>query len=73
MDSATNDSAVLSFDHPADTWPWHYIATQTLTLRADSLDLALSVENRDSTPMPAGLGWHPYFHKGQGAQLKARV
>jgi aldose 1-epimerase len=77
VDSAARDSAVLSFEHPADSWPWHYIATQTLTLHADSLDLVLAVENRDSTPMPAGLGWHPYFHKGQhegqGAQLKAHV
>jgi aldose 1-epimerase len=23
--------------------------------------------------MPAGLGWHPYFHKGPGARLQARV
>jgi aldose 1-epimerase len=73
VESATKDSAALSFEHPADSWPWHYLATQTLTLRADSLDLVLAVENRDSTPMPAGLGWHPYFHRGQGARLKARV
>ena len=73
VEAATNDCAVLSFEHAADSWPWHYTATQTLTLRADSLDLLLSVANRDSMPMPAGLGWHPYFHKGQGAQLKARV
>ena len=73
VESAARDSAVLSYEHPADSWPWRYLATQTLTLCADSLDLALAVENRDSTPMPAGLGWHPYLHKGQGAQLKARV
>lgn len=73
IESAAKDSAVLSYEHSPDTWPWHYTATQSLTVRADSLDLALSVENRDSTPMPAGLGWHPYFHKGPGAQLKAQV
>jgi aldose 1-epimerase len=73
VESASRDSAVLSYEHPADSWPWHYVATQTLTLRTDSLDLALAVENRDATPMPAGLGWHPYFRKEEGAQLKARV
>ncbi|MGH8296278.1 MAG: aldose 1-epimerase [Steroidobacteraceae bacterium] len=73
VESAARDSAVLSFEHPADSWPWHYAATQTLTLRADSLEVFLSVENRDSTPMPAGLGWHPYFHKGAGARLKAHL
>lgn len=73
VESAGRDSAVLSFEHPADSWPWHYIARQTVTLRADSLEVALSVENHDSTPMPAGLGWHPYFHKGPGALLRAHL
>ena len=71
VESAAADRAVLSFEHAADTWPWRYAITQTLTLRGDSLEVALSLENRDTTPMPAGLGWHPYFHKGPGAQLKA--
>jgi aldose 1-epimerase len=73
IDSVGEDRAVLSFEHPADTWPWHYSATQTLTLRDESLEVALSVENRDTTPMPAGLGWHPYFHKGPRTQLKAHL
>ncbi|HEV2271388.1 MAG TPA: aldose 1-epimerase [Steroidobacteraceae bacterium] len=73
VESAARDHAVLSFEHPADSWPWRYSVTQTLTLRGDSLEVALSLENRDATPMPAGLGWHPYFHKGQGAALKAHL
>jgi aldose 1-epimerase len=73
VESAARDSAVLSFEHSADGWPWRYIARQTVTLRADSLELALSVENHDSTPMPAGLGWHPYFHKTPGALLRAHL
>ena len=73
VESAARYHAVLSYEHAADSWPWHYTATQTLTLRADSLDVALSVENRDSTPMPAGLGWHPYFRKGPGVLLKAHL
>jgi aldose 1-epimerase len=71
--SAAADRVALTFEHSADSWPWHYTANQILTLRGDSLEVALSVENRDTTPMPAGLGWHPYFHKGPGAQLKAHV
>jgi len=73
VESAAREQVVLSFEHPPDSWPWRYFAMQTLTLRADGLDVALSVENQDSTPMPAGLGWHPYFHKGPGAQLQAHV
>lgn len=73
VESATRDSATLTFEHSADSWPWHYSVTQTLTLRGDSLEVALSLENRDATPMPAGLGWHPYFHKGPGAELKTHL
>ena len=73
VESMARDHAVLSFEHAADSWPWHYSATQSLTLRADSLEVALSLENRDSTSMPAGLGWHPYFHKGPLTQLKAHL
>ena len=73
VESLEREHVVLSFEHPADSWPWHYTASQILTLRGDSLEVTLSVENRDTTPMPVGLGWHPYFHKGRGAQLKAHV
>lgn len=73
VESAVRDQVVLSYEHPPDSWPWRYLARQSVTLRADSLEVALSVENRDSTPMPAGLGWHPYFHKGPGARLKAHL
>lgn len=73
VESTARDSAVFSFEHPADSWPWHYVARQTVTLRADSLEVAISVENHDSTPMPVGLGWHPYFHKGPGALLRAHL
>jgi aldose 1-epimerase len=73
VESAARDQAVLVFEHAADSWPWHYQVRQVLTLRSDSLEMALSLENRDSSPMPAGLGWHPYFHKGSGAQLKTHL
>lgn len=73
VESATGDRAVLSFEHPGDSWPWHYTVTQILLLRGDSLEVSLSIENQDTTPMPVGLGWHPYFHKSPGAQLKTHV
>ena len=73
VESATTDRAVLIFEHPADSWPWRYTVTQTLALRGDSLEVTLAIENQDATPMPVGLGWHPYFRKGPGAQLKTHV
>lgn len=73
VQTAARDRAALAYEHAPDSWPWRYAATQTLTLRAACLEVGLSVENRDSTPMPAGLGWHPYFHKGPDTVLAARV
>ncbi|MGA7540772.1 MAG: aldose 1-epimerase [Steroidobacteraceae bacterium] len=73
LESADRDRVSLSFEHPPDSWPWRYAASQTLTLRPDGLQVALAVTNRDSTAMPAGLGWHPYFPKGPGARLEADV
>ncbi|MES3151620.1 aldose 1-epimerase [Sphingomonas faeni] len=55
-------SAVLVHVHEGDErWPWAYRAEQHFTLEANGLRVSLSVENRDSKPMPAGLGFHPYF------------
>lgn len=73
VESVARDRAALSFEHAADSWPWRYAATQTLTLQGASLEVRLTLENRDTTPMPAGLGWHPYFHKGRGALLRAQL
>jgi aldose 1-epimerase len=55
-------SVTLRHEHPGDgDWPWAYAAEQEFRLAQDGLHLSLSVTNRDSRPMPAGLGFHPYF------------
>ncbi len=58
---ADGASARLVLDCPAGDWPWAFTAMQDFTLAPDGFDYALSVTNRDGTPMPAGLGIHPYF------------
>jgi aldose 1-epimerase len=57
-------SATLEFEHAGGDWPWAYRASQTFLLSAGALTLHLSLMNRASTAMPAGIGWHPYFPKG---------
>ena len=42
-------------------WPWRYSAHQTFEVDGDALHITLSVTNEDDTPMPAGLGWHPFL------------
>lgn len=62
---------VLQLDSPAQPeWPWHYQAYLAFTLDAGGLDVQLSLTNLTHAPMPAGLGWHPYFRWVAGARLR---
>ncbi|MBK3801039.1 aldose 1-epimerase [Azospirillum brasilense] len=73
VEDATASSARMVFRHRADAWPWRYRATQTVVLEEDGASLTLSLVNEDDTPMPAGIGLHPYFPKPPGTRLTARV
>lgn len=56
------DSAELHLVHSPDVdWPFACEGRQTLRLSANALHFTLSVKNNDKRPMPAGLGFHPYF------------
>lgn len=60
---------VLSFDHKADSrWHWPFSATQTITLRETTLEIALEAVNLCNEPTPLAFGHHPYFDQ-QGAYL----
>jgi aldose 1-epimerase len=51
-------------------WPFRGLVTQTVTLRPDGLDASLTLEADE--PMPAWLGWHPWFRRevaGSTAEL----
>ncbi|HEV7372128.1 aldose 1-epimerase [Arenibaculum sp.] len=63
--------ATLAYRHAADAWPWSYEATQVFSLEADRLTVTLDIVNLGDTPMPAGLGLHPYFPKPPGTRLLA--
>jgi len=65
--------ARLEYRHPAGAWPWAYRATQRFTITPSSLTVALSLSNESATPMPAGIGWHPYFSRTPGATITADV
>ncbi|NJC04253.1 aldose 1-epimerase [Sphingomonas kaistensis] len=58
---AGENHAELHFTHEAGEWPWAYEAVQVVTLDERGLSLRLQCRNRDSEPMPCGLGQHPYF------------
>lgn len=65
--------AVLEFDSPAGAWPYHFHATQRFTLAPDGLAVAIEVENRDTIPMPLGVGHHPYLPHRPGTVLQTDV
>jgi aldose 1-epimerase len=46
-----------------DGWPWVYVVSQRIELRDRSLRLRLSLVNRSTDAMPAGLGIHPWFRR----------
>lgn len=53
---------VMLLDYDADTdWPWDYTAVQDFCVDGATLVATFSLTNKASGPMPAGIGWHPYF------------
>ena len=62
----------LAMDHAPDEWPWPYRAWQHFDLTPDGLSIELTIENGDSaSPMPAGLGLHPYFVRTDSSRITA--
>lgn len=62
-------TAELEFYHPRSEWPWTFLSKQRFLLGSDSLRITLSVTNLDRDPMPASLGFHPYFPRTALTQL----
>jgi aldose 1-epimerase len=69
----SRDRVTLTYEHAPDAWDWAYTAEQVFTITDDGLALALSLKNRSDKPMPYSLGFHPYFPRRPGSELKAAV
>ena len=46
-----------------DGWPWPYEVEQVFAPSADALEITLRLTNLGDTPMPGGLGIHPWFRR----------
>lgn len=66
-------AATLHYEHAADAWPWAYRVRQVIALDGEGLAIELSATNLSGSPMPIGLGFHPYFPRAREARLKANV
>ncbi len=58
--SAEPERVVMAIDLGPD-WPFAGQVTHAIALRADGLEATLTLEAGD--PMPASLGWHPWFRR----------
>ena len=70
-------SAEIAYLHePAGAqggWPFRYRARQRYRLDDDRLTIAISVENLEDRPMPAGIGLHPFFVRDPDCLLACRT
>ena len=67
------DTATIAFSHKPDAWPWPFTAEQTFSLGEGGMSVLMTVTNTGDSPMPAGLGPHPYFVRTPKATITAPV
>ena len=65
------DRATMVCRSPAGDWPWAWEARQDFAVAPGRVEIGLSLTNRDETPMPVGLGWHPFFRKATAIGIDA--
>lgn len=71
VEQAAGGEALLSYMHAPDAWPWAYRAEQRFVVGETGFRVELTVTNTGDAPMPAGLGFHPYFPRRPGETLTA--
>ncbi|KAB7572313.1 aldose 1-epimerase [Verminephrobacter eiseniae] len=72
--AASNTQATLQLAVEADAqWPWSFSASQTFKLSTNALTVSMAVTNRDTVPMPAGIGHHPYFPRDDRTRITVRT
>lgn len=69
----TQESVTLTCLYEGEHWPWPVRFEQRFSLRDELLLINLGVTNLGKTPMPAGLGLHPYFHRHPGMRVEMNI
>lgn len=54
-----------------DGWPWPYECAQRVTIHRAVLVIDQWLTNLADGPMPAGLGWHPWFQRPVDVRINA--
>lgn len=74
LKEATGTQTTIDLEHDGSTdWPFPFLASQRFTMEGAGLRHEIALENTGNTPMPAGLGMHPYFPRHGKATLEAGV
>lgn len=73
VESAGDDSAELVYRHRPGEWPWSYEAREHFSLDLGGLSARLTCRNTSDSPMPCGLGFHPYFPCGPETRIDTQV
>lgn len=64
----------LGLKHDGALWPWAFSSEQRLQASPEGFAFSMSATNNDTSPMPTGLGLHPYFpRKDARIELGARA
>jgi galactose mutarotase-like enzyme len=72
-DGAWAKLALTSNDATMTAFPWAFRAEYTYRLRARGVAIEMRFENRASTTMPFGAGFHPYFAVPEAAKARAKI
>lgn len=67
---AANGARLEYVNSPDEGWPWAFSLAQEIKLEHDVLSIRLILRNEADAPMPAGLGFHPYFSDPRTARLR---
>ena len=59
----------IACDYQGEHWPWAFHAEQRFELNGSHLRIEMTLVNLGDTPMPAGLGLHPYFQRHPGLKV----
>ncbi len=72
IESRTATAVDLILEHRPEpgSFPFAWRGTLRFALDADGLAVDMALTCRDHRPMPAGIGFHPYFPKPPGTRLR---
>ncbi len=63
--------ARMALEHRPDAhWPFAFSCEQAFRLTPGALEVTLRATNRAEHAAPIGLGWHPFFVKRPGSQIR---